>query len=373
MKRPAFGRTFFCAIWLGMSVFLAVPASMAHAYQIGGRFGHSCHEEIAYDSFIDVLETFAPNVGRVELPTDRTTLRVIDGVRSNIKKLGRPLSQEQAFILMSLFVGVRAPDSDGHASGNLAHTRAEHADPDDSGQYVHACRGKHDDYVEGDFKAIEGARESFMQSVRSAYKYRSATDQMLNIQMDLYLDYYGMVDLTVNATAYYYGYAAHLVADSFSHTVRSYDDQFHKIVAVMNYVEAIYPGYKEERDGLRHSDFTDDCTEEENQPVVAAAIEASRDFAIAFAQYYETGDETFFDGFWRDWFEIRTDCQANFDVCGSGYWAEIAREDATRAYLECASEPRSPGASPTGWMFLVSAGGLAGGAGLWRRRRRENA
>ena len=336
------------------------------AYEVGGRFGKSCHEEIALPAFLEALDTLAAFESNIDLPEDGTTLSLIRAIEETSREHGRPLSKKQAIILMSMMLGVRAPDLDGHASSNLAHTRAEHADDDDNAQYVHTLRGKNDDDDIGDAMAIEGTYRAVMDHVSQAYKFKSVTLSLFNIQQKLYLDYYGRIDVTVNASAFHLGFAAHTIADSFSHTIRSKQDDFRKIITVMNYVEAIYPHYKESRDGIRHSAFTDDCTEEENAPVVAAAVLATREFEVAFEAFYSTGDETPIRAFWEDWFQLRTDCVHDYAACDSEYYAELAMRDPTHAYLECqASVRRRP--SPLSLALLLPFI-LPLAWGIWRRR-----
>ena len=195
--------------------------SESFAYEVGGRFGKSCHEEIALPAFLEALDTLAAFESNIDLPEDGTTLSLIRAIEETSREHGRPLSKKQAFILMSMMLGVRAPDLDGHASSNLAHTRAEHADDDDNAQYVHTLRGKNDDDDIGDAMAIEGTYRAVMDHVSQAYKFKSVTLSLFNIQQKLYLDYYGRIDVTVNASAFHLGFAAHTIADSFSHTIRS--------------------------------------------------------------------------------------------------------------------------------------------------------
>ena len=96
--------------------------SESFAYEVGGRFGKSCHEEIALPAFLEALDTLAAFESNIDLPEDGTTLSLIRAIEETSREHGRPLSKKQAFILMSMMLGVRAPDLDGHDSSNLAYT-----------------------------------------------------------------------------------------------------------------------------------------------------------------------------------------------------------------------------------------------------------
>jgi len=313
------------------------------AYEIGGRFGNSCHEEIGAQAFIEIIELLAANEDVIELPTDKVTRKLTDRIHERFTSLtGMKLTEKQAFMLMSMMVGVRAPDTDGHASANLAHTRAEHSNPEDDAQYVHFCRGKDDNYQAGNIRAAEQSAALFKEHVKKARHYQSIDSITYNFTQELYIDYYGMVDLNVNAVAFYAGVAAHTIADSFSHTIRSQADGFKKVIMVMNYIEAIYPNYDEERDGVRHSNGTDECDEKENLPIVEAAKRATQEYADAFIEYYKSGDESYLDQFCEQWFSLRNDCYNNYALCDSESWYQNAKHDATHAYLECSTSTRSP-------------------------------
>ena len=347
---------------------IAACPGTASAYQIGGRFGASCHETIGLAAFLLVMPTMLKNEEYIVLPTDNTTLKLIEQVRKQIRNLdGSELTTKQAFIMASLLAGVRAPDTEGHASTNLAHTRAEHSDPDDDAQYIHFLRGKNDDYQDGAAKAVHGSRELFKALLRKALSFRSVTGSTGNIHVSLFLDYYGMVDLELNGVAYYFGIVAHQTADSFSHTVRSEADDFMKIIDVMNYVEAIFPGYDSDRDGLRHSDAYDNCNDDDIAPLVEKAKQASMELTQVFKEYYLTQDETVLDAFAERWFTLREDCYGNYALCNSEQWLDIAKSDETHAYLECASTPER-----TAPWSAFAAFGLLLALGAWgvvRRRR----
>lgn len=336
------------------------------AYQIGGRFGNSCHEEIATPAFMEMLELLAKNEDMIELPTDRVSLKLTEQIQNRFHaESGIELSDKQAFILMSMMVGVRAPDSDGHASTNLAHTRAEHSNPDDDAQYIHFCRSLNDDYLEGNTRAVTESAALFKEHIKKARHYRSIDGMTFNMMQELYIDYYGLVDLNVNAVAYYAGVAAHSLADSFSHTIRSEADDFKKIIMVMNYVEAIYPDYDAERDGMRHSDGFDDCTDSRNDPVVNAAKQACQEYATVLSNYFSTGDESYLDEFAEKWFGRRDDCYDNYELCHSESWYALAKEDATHAYLECSTKIKK--SAPYSLAALIVLLGIAGS--LIHRRR----
>ncbi|MBQ9395703.1 MAG: hypothetical protein IJU23_09355 [Proteobacteria bacterium] len=345
---------------------IAACPGLASAYQIGGRFGSSCHEEIGLAGFLTVMPLMLGNEDAIILPTDNTTLKMIEQVQRQIHNTdGSELTMKQAFIMASLLAGVRAPDTEGHASTNLAHTRAEHSDPDDDAQYIHFLRGKNDDHQEGGINAVRGSTGLFKALLQKAMSYRSVVGTTNNIHVDLFIDYYGMVDLELNGVAYYFGIVAHQVADSFSHTIRSEADDFTKIIDVMNYVEAIFPEYDGDRDGPRHSDSYDNCEDEAIAPLVARAKDATMDLTQTFKEYYITQDEAVLDAFAERWFTMREDCYNNYALCNSEHWLDVAKSDETHAYLECSSMPERP--AP--W-YVFALFGLLAVIGTWRIARK---
>ncbi len=154
-------------------------------------------------------------------------------------------------------------------------------------------------------------------------------------------------------------------ADSFSHTIRSEADHFEKIITVMNYVEAIYTDYDPVRDGIRHSDYFDDCTNSENQPVVDAAKRATKELTEMFGDYFQSGDEALLDAFCDKWFSVRMDCYDNYALCQSEHWLEVSMRDETHPYLECSQNLYRNAPLSVPLFCLVLGAGIA----FYRKRR----
>jgi len=263
------------------------------------------------------------------------------------------LDESQQFMLVSLMIGVRAPDTEGHSVGNLAQLRQLHSDPSAIEQYAHSLRGPDDNGMQGNGLAVEGIRQTLRLLFHDAYltSLNDPSDQL--ISAPFYMDYYGVVEVEVFAPMYLLGRAAHCVQDSFAHTIRSDQDELRKIVHVLNYVEAISTGFDEDRDGLAHSDAMDHCGVDTDE-TTAAATEATTDLFVAFRELTEGRDGHAIEHLLDKWIVLRDGCDQSNNFCGNERWLKIVRAQQTKAYLSCQTGGRGT-ASVT---FLVLLAGL---------------
>ena len=91
-------------------------------------------------------------------------------------------------VLVSLLIGVRSPDTEGHAVTNFSSLREIHADPNAEGQYAHALRGPNDDGTKGDENAVLGTREAIIQlieTMRDRYRNQAPQEQVVAVQLYL--------------------------------------------------------------------------------------------------------------------------------------------------------------------------------------------
>ena len=150
---------------MGLALMLLTSTTpIAGAYSIHSGLTEGCHEKITQSAFLAVLPQLNPDAS-ILLPTSEIWRKFADGmIRANGIKERFPEFQNDSFqlTLISILVGVRSPDTEGHATTNLARLRQIHGDPDPAGQYAHALRGAHDDGPEGDVAAIEGLRKSII-------------------------------------------------------------------------------------------------------------------------------------------------------------------------------------------------------------------
>lgn len=334
-------------ILIAMCLCLAAPAQ---AYTIGTGFTEGCHERItarAFDEILDLLE--AP----VQLPREDDWKRV-GGFAVRSAGIDREsLTETEFYILHSLLAGVRSPDTDGHSVLNLDRARALHTDPAPIGQYAHALRASADDYQEGNRAAVAGMREVIARELSDAV---AGTDSQV---IEVFFDFYGTVDVEVWSPAYHIGRAAHAVQDSFSHTIRDEADDFHTVISVLNFGEAVANTLVEERDGFAHSNVLDSCGPE-TDPVVRAAQEATRLLFIAVGQMRMSGDPDGIQPFLDEWYQLREGCDEANDYCGNAHWVQLAQDNPTQPFL-CSTDGTQTSTGPA-WLLLALA--LAG----WRRR-----
>lgn len=308
---------------------LAAPTAGAYSVATGGY--DPCHEAFTGRAYADTPLEW-PNHS-IPIPADDTWPKLADALIGKMGLDPDALDEAQRFMLVSLLVGARAPDTDGHSLFNLQNLREVHGDPSAEGQYAHSLRGPDDDHADGDAAAVTGTRVKIAQTVEEA---ADLLDKPLGEQLvhkTVYLDFYGLVDLRVWGPAYYVGFASHTVHDSFSHTVRIESTDFKKIALVMNYIDAISYNFDEERDGLAHSETFDKCLMEELQPLVAVADEGTAEFFGAVNARLGGGDPDAVQAFLDEWITLEPGCDASNDYCDSAYWVELAREEQTGPYM----------------------------------------
>lgn len=351
---------------LGILLVIAVGLApmKAHAYTVRSGFTKTCHEELVAEAlalFIDLAPS--PDLALPESDTWRRLSVDLDELA------GRTLRDDQRFVLFSFIVGVRSPDTDGHSATDLDSLRRIHGDPRPEGQYLHGLRGVDDDGEEGDLSAVNGTRASIRRSLLEAVEAFSKPAAERLVHVPVSLDFYNTFSVQVSEPAFLLGRTAHTVQDSFSHTIRSAEDDLHKIATVLNFVDAISTDFNEERDGLAHSGFADECTREEVRPIAAAAKLATVDLVETYIAALR-GEEGVIDRFLDEWVILLPGCRAENEYCGNTEGLAIVRRDPTGPYLPewliCSFRPgRAPGG--VGWVLLA----LLGVGVLVRQRQRS--
>ncbi len=351
-------------------------SSTAHAFTVQSGFSTGCHERITAAGFL-VSRASLP-LDDPEEPPDGEWVRLADYLAPETSDL----SAHERFLLFSMIVGARAPDTEGGSLTNLSVLRAVHSDPD--GQYPHCLRAAGDDYDEGNASAMAGCRASIVEDLRIAFEsIRDRPDEL--IEVPLTLDNYGSFEIDVIPAAYHLGRALHALEDSFTHTLRTPD--LRRVVHVMNYEAAIAGDLRESRDGIAHSNAVDSCAIVAsvtagvvNRDRVFAAIEAVADLIRAFARAItelrageRDGDVLMaeVEAVLLKWLQLAdpadlgdfTECTEANDYCDSP-WLEEARMDPATPVLGCNASTISPSAL-AGLVFL----GLLTTARARRRRR----
>jgi hypothetical protein len=357
---------------LALLATLLIPPS-ASAYTIASGFSTGCHERItldAFDAFFLEQPTNGIPVGGGETWRElvlffRDTFPELVGTEIDPQKL----DEAQRFMLVSLLVGVRSPDTDGHSVLNLENLRLLHSDPSPEGQYAHALRGPADDATAGNAAVVEGTRRIIEALVLEAVDLENPLRESELIQLQgFYLDFYGIIQTEVYMPMYLLGRAAHALQDSFSHAIR--DDspesraagtEFRQIVHVLNYVEAIGADFEETRDGLAHSDSMDDCTGEpgEEGGTVDAASQATFDLFFAYRAMRKGLDAGALKAASDKWLTLREGCDATDGFCDNTHWLEVVREAQTQPYFDAifgcstARTAKPSGGAPLLWLALL--------------------
>ncbi len=316
-------------------LLVLLAGAPATAFTIGTAFTEPCHERLTTRAFLETLNTWP--VEALPAPTTSLAARLSDEYAATFAP---ELDGTYRFALMSLLVGVRAPDCNGHSLFDLSNLRVVHDTPDD--QYAHALRAVADDGPEGEALVMAGVHAVLYSLAAQARSSR----ELITVQYEV--DGRGLMELEVWAPAYFLGRATHAIQDSFSHTLR--DDGLRTVRHVMNYTDALTTTHDEARDGLRHSGTMDRCGDE-NEVIVAAAVQASADFFGARSSDVQLA------AFLAHWMTSAPGCTLENRYCDSP-WLDYAREDQTKPYLGCSAVP--------GW--------LPAGLLLWlaRRQRRLN-
>jgi hypothetical protein len=339
------------------------------AYTIQSGLTEGCHERITAEAFVALLDD--PAWVEVAVP---------DGNRW--QKLARPLNQwlldealietdlsePELFVLFSLVVGVRDPDTRGRSSSDLATQRSIHADPRPEGQYVHALRAPHDDEPEGSAAAVAGTGELIRQSFSEAVAaWREPSAAQISTA-PVTLDFYDLFQVEVWRPAFLLGKAAHALQDSFAHTIRSDALDSKRIVHVLNYVDAVYKDFDESRDGIAHSRHLDKC-DADDVGVLREAADASMEDLLAVFLQSRAGSSAALDDLLDEWLTLEEGCTLDNDFCDNASAVARARQDPTDPVLpEWMTCSARIDAAPGAWVSIAGIGFLLALATRLRRR-----
>jgi hypothetical protein len=318
----------------------------SRAYTIKTAVSPGCHEDITASAFQDFLLE-APVTG-LELPQDKTWRRLARFILEFAQSDTSTWNDAQRFMFVSLIIGVRSPDTAGHSISNLDNLRQLHGDPRPEGQYAHGLRAIEDDHAAGNAAAVQGTRALIRDLVLTATDHwaRPADEQIIHGRF--YLDFYGPISVDVWAPLYYLGRAAHALQDTFSHSIRSDEDNLRKIVHVLNFVDAIARQFNENRDGLAHSESMDECTRPGAGDAVNAAVEATIDLFYAARAQFEGSDPEAVETVLDKWVILKEGCSKANDFCNNRRWLDLVREEQTEPFVEAIFGCRSTGRSGGG-------------------------
>ena len=349
------------------AITLLWVTSPASAFTVSSGFTRGCHEEITWAAFQGFLLEL-PVMG-IPVSEDAVWRELANFLLEEGPVDPDTVDETKRFFLVSLIVGVRSPDTDGHSVTNLAQLRQLHSDPSPVGQYAHSLRGKDDDDAEGNKRAIQGIEDLIADELRRSDEYlRKPPDEQI-ILGSFYLDYYGRIDVDVWGPMYHLGRAAHALQDSFAHTIRSDADNLRKITHILNYLEAIGSDFDENRDGLAHSDSMDDCSDADTEDTFNAAVEATVDLFYVARERWNATDPNALDHLVDKWLTLKPDCTLENSFCDNARWLTQVRKKQTGPYFKAIFGCQiSEGTSSSTPLWLVM--GLLIVLGLFRRRQR---
>lgn len=351
--------------WALLALFssLALAPSRADAWSTQSAVMAGCHEAMIDDAFASLRTSLArPPV----LPSGDRWRQVASWMLEGSSVDSASLDDAERFLRSSLIIGVRAPDSEGHATFDLDSQRDMNLDRSPALQRAHALRCSQDDFAAGDAAAVQGARALILRLVSKARAHRALPGPQQIISTSVYVEFYGEVAVEVWAPAYYLGRAAHALEDSFSHAIRSERDDFRLVVHVMNFIEAITGEIDETRDGVAHSNTFDECDNAAVAPIFEAATRATIGLLqVAGAQKDEAQAQEV-PVLLDEWLTLEPGCTLDDGLCGNDHWLELARHDQSRPVLPACSmaagRRRDVGPCPFGLLLVLGA--------LLRRRRK---
>jgi hypothetical protein len=386
------------ALALALGLGVVICARSARAFTIASGFTDSCHERLGLAAMAVVTEQLP--LDAVVVPSDGLWREVATQLGAAVlgsagSATAPTLTDAQKFVLFSLVVGIRAPDTGGHSVSNLDDLRSAQVDPSPDSQHLHCLRAASEDGLAGDVAVLAGSEGLIRGALVEAAQAIAAGAG--HTRAPLYLDFYGQLEVEVDTGAYLVGRAMHTLQDCYSHTLRSADAR--TVFTVLNYIEAVEGNLDETRDGMAHSDTLDDCQRPELGPLVARAAAVSAALAAAAVALARTGDASLLDAGFApcaagadvatcEWTfynpacapdgqppDVAACCSPANSYCGAPLLG-VAREKLTQPYvkevLSCAAARRGAGAGLGGvasWAIPVGLASLL----LWARRRRRGA
>jgi hypothetical protein len=314
--------------WIvGLVVALNMVSDTVWAWEIETGFSDACHEsmsgEVAAHTIVGAEAFGETEAGlavdqKVPLPDsdkwNKLSDLLLEGVDVEVD------SRREKFVLTSLVLGSRYPDSGGTAVVNLSSSRELHVYSAD--QQKHCLRREQDDGPKGNASALEATREHITELVERARRAgRRPPDEQLIVR-ETFVELYGAVDIEVWAPAFWAGSALHTFQDCFSHTIRTED--LERVLHVLNYTEAITEQHEPARDGLAHSTAMDACKGDAEQIAEVTRL-ATAQFLAAFVDEVYERDPDAMQAVLRDWTTYQPGCTVENDICESK-WLDIAQK-----------------------------------------------
>jgi hypothetical protein len=234
--------------WLAAAAALLPHA--AQAYSIQTAQGLGCHEIITGDALIAVRAT--TDAAAPVDTGDEDDAALIQDVPFTL-----PV-ELQDLVGATLLIGARDNDLQGRSPSDLSRLITLHGSDED--QDAHCLRSIDEDEPDGSLAAIDDCRafiDDRLDAALDGLGKDGVPDVALRKTVPVYLQFRGIVDVSIPTFWYEMGRAMHTVEDSYTHTYRSDD---YAITSVLNFVEMAEKDYAEDVDGPVHLTQMDVCT-----------------------------------------------------------------------------------------------------------------
>jgi hypothetical protein len=189
---------------------LAFGVRPAAAFTIASGFSDSCHERLGLAAMTALIEDLPQ--GGVVVPSDglwRDVAAELAPLLLDSAGLAAvtTFTDAQKFLLFSVVVGIRSPDTGGHSVVNLDDLRREQIDPSPDRQHLHCLRAPAEDGFAGDTSVLRGSEALIRQELSDAAV--ALGSGQLHTTAPLYLDFYGQLEVEVDTASYLIGRAMH--------------------------------------------------------------------------------------------------------------------------------------------------------------------
>lgn len=169
---------------------------------------------------------------------------------------------------LAMMLGVRDVDLRGAVPSDMPELAAIHNSM--ALQDQHCLREADDDGSEGDVRALASCRAFILAEVSVALGESDELDLAATELVAVGL-WHAHQQVPLSRFAFHLGRGAHALQDSFSHGVRAKK----QVQTLFNYVEPRLSSYAPARDGHAHQGTWDDCVDDEAQPRVSGATDAT--------------------------------------------------------------------------------------------------
>lgn len=351
------------AIALCAGLGLLALAAPAQAFYINDPLHRGCHERFT----AQLLTTLGYRGGVTPPPLSHDEAVFIS-------RQAFDASQYPADMLaMALILGNRSNDTAGYGSQNIINLAVE--SNVDANQPPNCLRVVADDGDDGSQKALRRCREFIRHEAETALSGLAADGSVDPFAVDdqaVFIPYQGTIQWPLSRFYYHSGRALHALQDSFSHTLR--DESWHRVLTVINWVDAVRGPFDESRDGPEHSFLLDSCDEPRpwRDAQLQAVMMASHALYSALLSASATSRDAALaqiDAVLDDWLAYQPGCGFANAYCASPVYQDLLAAG-IRGVNVCSTggEPSARPARTPALLIVLALLGLCASA-LWRKRR----